>query len=30
MNLADKLQLASVLVRNEYWTGKGGMSYDIT
>jgi hypothetical protein len=30
MNLADQLLLASVLIRNEYWTGKGGMAYDIS
>jgi hypothetical protein len=27
LNLADQLQLASALVRNEYWTGKGLLSY---
>jgi len=31
LNLADSLQLASSLVRNEYWTakGKGLMSYEL-
>jgi hypothetical protein len=27
LNLADQLQFASALVRNEYWTGKGLLSY---
>lgn len=29
LNLADSLALASALVRNEYWAGKGLMSYDL-
>jgi hypothetical protein len=29
LNLADQLQLASALVRNEYWTGKGLLSYGL-
>ena len=29
LNLADQLQLASALVRNEYWTGKGLLSYAV-
>lgn len=29
LNLADQLGLAAALVRNEYWSGKGEMSYDI-
>ena len=28
LNLADQLQLASSLVRNSYWEGKGQLSYD--
>ena len=28
LNLADQLNLASSLVRNSYWDGKGGLSYD--
>lgn len=30
LNLADQLGLAESLIRNEYWTGKGLISYDIT
>lgn len=29
LNLADQLQLASSLVRNVYWDGKGQLSYDL-
>ena len=29
LNLADQLQLAAALVRNEYWTGKGLLSYGL-
>lgn len=29
LNLADQLQFASALVRNEYWTGKGLLSYAV-
>ena len=29
LNLADSFQLASALVRNEYWTGKGLLSYGL-
>lgn len=29
LNLADQFQLASALVRNEYWTGKGLLSYGL-
>jgi hypothetical protein len=29
LNLADQLALASALVRNEYWQGRGLLSYDI-
>jgi hypothetical protein len=29
LNLADQLTLASALVRNEYWTGKGLLSYEL-
>lgn len=29
LNLADQLQLATALVRNEYWTGEGLMSYAV-
>jgi len=28
LNLADQLTFAAALVRNEYWTGKGLLSYD--
>lgn len=28
LNLADQLNLASSLVRNSYWDGKGQLSYD--
>lgn len=29
LNVADQLALAAALVRNEYWTGKGLLSYGI-
>lgn len=29
LNLSDQLLLASALVKNEYWTGKGLLSYGI-
>lgn len=28
LNLADQLELAAGLVRNEYWAGRGLISYD--
>ena len=29
LNLADQLVLAAALVRNEYWKGRGPVSFDI-
>lgn len=29
LSLSDRLMLASTLVRNEYWSGRGGVSYEL-